>query len=1243
MVHERSLGDLLLRTCAAVLPVALLLGLMPAGRLWSQETALDRVTQALYDANVTLDRLMGERKYDEALALARETSERYEPLVSYHAPRVAQGLLAMVQVFRASILEERGEYQEAYEFLREAWRRLRCTGESHPMLLGRAALSLGTTSFRLQRYRDADLYAQRALEHFQRASREAPYPALTADTIVAYRLAIQVVHALGHIDNGLELAERALAFVNASPVYRNNPANYLTIARIHGHAADSLAYLGHYSEAIEHAERGLQLLNSIGNRSAAVVGARAKLLYDKSRCYRQLQQLDLARQASTQAIRQLKLLPDTYSEKQALSVAVYGEAAAVALQAANYAEALEHSTTLVKCLNTVERPDLPLGIRVQMLCFHAEAAALLAAAVSPAMGRDLAETATKQWYEVRNNVQELPPSLIPGLAAAAKNLAFAWKVSGYSGRSCQLLEDAASLLRLSPIRKGPPPAGVSLASLQHDLAVEYANLGDLSTAKIFLDKAIQNATELQRSYSQSPRSTDRVVLLAQRVVSCLWDGDVTTASALVQQLYEAGHPIPKLPVSHARCVAQLTRHVALAALATGDVWAAEALASALLREITSTSGAPVSDSLLMDLKLTYYCLACAILLYHRDFPGAVAMAEQAVARALTPDFSRHSYNPSISRVMVLSDAALAYAAVGDYRRAWSYLRQCCLTQLADAPYSLLGWSDAQLLCYHRQLQTDVSSAIHLGIRAHITPSEIHRLLLAFQGWMEDVAYLRRSLPQRAAEAGVARVYNEYMTTRKRLADLSWRCGQLSAITDPRLSPLIAMLAARKEELEKVLTPALRQQPLPLWKSADPETVPPRSTIIDFALSSPVHFQGATSRPPDKPRFVAFVYSSYTPTQVVELPPRDTVAQRLAQWLGASSTQESYASACWVREHLWKPIQSAIPNDTRVLYIRPVDLLCYVPWYAIPCGQSEQLIDRYSIALVGSTRRCNRHANRLRRTPPPNWRLLFVSGDALGRAADAVSNAQPSWAPIPGALEELATIASLVPTAQLQPLTGRRATPASVLQGLASATHVHVAAHGFMRSYGHNGYKEMPRGFANEQPWISGPAIYPLLPRNPFLLTGIALPIESGESGTPVGTSAVLAEAIAGMDLSELELVVMTTCWSGSGPLPYAQQPASLQKAFVIAGAREVVAPLWQIRDASAATFTKAFYEGVVRHGLTPVESTRLAALALRKASSASTRGRGPKLSDETAVLPDTNAPYLGDWAAFTIAVGCVRH
>jgi len=73
---------------------------------------------------------------------------------------------------------------------------------------------------------------------------------------------------------------------------------------------------------------------------------------------------------------------------------------------------------------------------------------------------------------------------------------------------------------------------------------------------------------------------------------------------------------------------------------------------------------------------------------------------------------------------------------------------------------------------------------------------------------------------------------------------------------------------------------------------------------------------------------------------------------------------------------------------------------------------------------------------------------------------------------------------------------------------------------------------------------------------------------------------VTALKISALDLKDTELVVLSACESGLGDIQNSEGVMGLPKAFLQAGAREVIMSLWSVSTNGTAELMEHFYENI---------------------------------------------------------------
>ena len=164
---------------------------------------------------------------------------------------------------------------------------------------------------------------------------------------------------------------------------------------------------------------------------------------------------------------------------------------------------------------------------------------------------------------------------------------------------------------------------------------------------------------------------------------------------------------------------------------------------------------------------------------------------------------------------------------------------------------------------------------------------------------------------------------------------------------------------------------------------------------------------------------------------------------------------------------------------------------------------------------------------------------------------------------------------------------------AVLAALPKAKYAHFATHGFFadpsfRSVFQLDEKDYEKSLRGER--IGRAA------NSPLVMTGLVF-AGANNSKTP-GRGIVTGEALIDLDLSGLELAVLSACETGLGDVAGGEGTFGLQRAFHMAGTRDVVASLWKVPDAPTAALMALFYRNLWTKNLTPMESLRQAQLEI---------------------------------------------
>jgi CHAT domain-containing protein len=144
---------------------------------------------------------------------------------------------------------------------------------------------------------------------------------------------------------------------------------------------------------------------------------------------------------------------------------------------------------------------------------------------------------------------------------------------------------------------------------------------------------------------------------------------------------------------------------------------------------------------------------------------------------------------------------------------------------------------------------------------------------------------------------------------------------------------------------------------------------------------------------------------------------------------------------------------------------------------------------------------------------------------------------------------------------------------------------------------------------------------------PNLLCGLVC--AGANKPRPDDVGKLTALEIMDLDLSGVELAVLSACETGLGEIVKGDGVLGLQRAFQLAGARTTVTSLWQIPDAATSALMIRFYENKLKRNMPALEALREAQLwVLNNGVDAGVLTEAPKNGRRTPPL------Y---WGAFTLA------
>jgi CHAT domain-containing protein len=309
------------------------------------------------------------------------------------------------------------------------------------------------------------------------------------------------------------------------------------------------------------------------------------------------------------------------------------------------------------------------------------------------------------------------------------------------------------------------------------------------------------------------------------------------------------------------------------------------------------------------------------------------------------------------------------------------------------------------------------------------------------------------------------------------------------------------------------------------------------------------------------------------------------------------------------------------SEVKTVFLAPDASLTQVPWAALPGGGKDRvLLDEYALAVLPHgpflLAQLTPPPFRSEKRPPAPEDLLLVGGvryddkpevDRLTETrGEGVAEQQVVWNYLKGTEAESQLLRKLLEKIgpKLTALSGTGAATAPLRRELEKVRYAHIATHGFFADKTFRSVLQLDEKLFARRQWLDGRIGERIGEgsRSPLVLSGLVC---AGANLPDTPDRGILsADAIAGLLLDDLQLAVFSACDSGLGDVAGGEGVYGLQRAFHIAGCKNVVASLWKVDDAATAALMTRFY-GYLFHEdkdkrLRPMEALRRAQLDLHR-------------------------------------------
>ncbi len=573
-------------------------------------------------------------------------------------------------------------------------------------------------------------------------------------------------------------------------------------------------------------------------------------------------------------------------------------------------------------------------------------------------------------------------------------------------------------------------------------------------------------------------------------------------------------------------------------------------------------------------------------------------------------------HPDVARI--LNNLAELHRAQGKYVAAEPVFKDALAMYRRLTTAFARDRSEGEALTLVASLPSTIGAFLSCALAHKADPATVYPSL-----WFEKGALTRvhefRQLQARAAAADprVAPLFAELTRARRRRAELLLAPTTNDSDAQKQIDQDIKTLEKRIEDLMRIvrlLLPAIaRADKLAKAEpSALQKLLPADAVVVDYLRFVRYEQDPDTPGEEGKKRTDRYLAVVVTREKIawVELDKAETIEKAVTAWREAITGGKEIAPAlpAKVRELVWERVRQELPASIKTVYVCPDAALCRVPFAALPGKQPGSiLLDDYAVATIP-------HAifllDRLMPQDPrqnPPTEALVVGGvkyEAEGIVVAGLRGeplvkpgAKLGWPFLRGTVAEANGFQTAAQRQKLSSvrLEGEKATTAAVLAALPRAKVAHLATHGFFADPSFRGLFQLDEREYRQAPW--GERIGRVA-NSPLLMTGLVF-AGANQEKTP-GRGILTGEALIDLDLSGLELVVLSACETGLGDVAGGEGTFGLQRAFHLAGTHNVVASLWKVPDEPTAALMGLFYRNLWEHKQPPLEALRQAQLEIYK-------------------------------------------
>jgi CHAT domain-containing protein len=527
----------------------------------------------------------------------------------------------------------------------------------------------------------------------------------------------------------------------------------------------------------------------------------------------------------------------------------------------------------------------------------------------------------------------------------------------------------------------------------------------------------------------------------------------------------------------------------------------------------------------------------------------------------------------------------------------------------------LSEPDKNNLLYNYYNLANFAPAFITAVKKEVAPSIIKKTwteVLFFRGIaMGEQEKLYKTL-RRGSDSALMKLYNEIIEI-KRTIEFTKKNPMMGG----NIGSLSLVLEKKELQLQQQLPAATAKDTMDIITKLY-QHLQPGEAIIDFT-----GFTNISNAPVNSKLYGAYILRYDNPNPLFQtLCAEETLKNTFGKGnpnllypssiLPYNSSNPGYA----LYKLLWKPLTSSL-NGIKTVYIIPDGFLHKIAFHALPVSKGAYLSDSMDIRyLYHAASICREDFRKTVRLSNVQVWAGINYGKAVQHKAEkkvisekqqkkellkVVDDAKENWDSLPDALKDARSLEKFCARYHItyRLFTDTGATESACKKYIQDSSDlVAFVTHG-----------KFDTGYFKNSPNFSTYMNMPFsITRNPMDQTGLIMAgrnklINSG-TDTHFGDDGVLRAAeIAGLNLENKKLVVLSTCESGLGEVISAEGVYGMARAFKLAGAEKVLISLWKLDDAIAGIIMEEFYKQLLQG--------KSAAAALKAAQQLMRKKRGP--------------------------------